>query len=98
MQGIDPSLNNLFYEIQPIPCKCGISHEHGDGNYEFFDMKMVADNSPVQLPPRRTARCKFCKEVLLVGRKDDRKKVKEILDEIPEFKRIVDGCTIYLGS
>jgi len=51
-------------KMEPDPCKCGIKHVHGDGNYEFFMMKMVTDDSPLQLPPRRTARCKFCKEVL----------------------------------
>lgn len=50
---------------EPVPCKCGIRHQEGDGNYEFFMLKMTADDSPIQLPPRKTARCKFCKETLL---------------------------------
>ena len=56
---------------------CGIKHKKDDGNYEFYDMKMTAENSPVQLPPRRTARCKFCKEVLILERKPtDEEKLK----------------------
>jgi hypothetical protein len=67
---------------QPKPCKCGIKHQKDDGNYEFFYMKMTAPHSPVQVPPRKTARCKFCKEVLLVERIDERKKEESVLESI----------------
>lgn len=65
---------------KPKPCKCGISHQENDGNYEFFDMRMTAENSLVQLPLRKTARCKFCKEVLVVQREDDRK--HDVLEDL----------------
>lgn len=67
MNGEDPPAEKI--EMVPVPCKCGICHEKGDGNYEFFDLKMVTDNSPFQVPLRKTARCKFCKEVLILKRK-----------------------------
>ncbi len=69
-------------EMEPKACKCGIKHEKDDGNYEFFDMKMTADHSPLQLPPRKTARCKFCKEVLILQAKEKIEKKESALEEI----------------
>lgn len=68
----------LMFEMEPIPCKCGIKHEYGDGNYEFYDLKMVTDASPFQVPPRKTARCKYCKDTLLVGRKPEPDRLKRL--------------------
>jgi hypothetical protein len=58
------------FKWEPVACKCGIKHERGDGHYEADFIKMTADDSPIQLPPKRIWRCKYCKEVLLSERKD----------------------------
>lgn len=64
-----PKSKNPF-EMVDLPCKCGITHKKGDDTYEFYDLKMVTDDSPIQVPPRKTARCKTCKETLLVGTRE----------------------------
>lgn len=72
-------------EYESKPCKCGIKHEHGDGNYELYDMRMTSELSPIQIPPRKTARCKFCKETLLLIRKkknENEEKKRDVLDSI----------------
>ena len=46
-----------------IECKCGIPCK--EENYEFYELKMTSDDSPIKLLTKKVQRCRTCKEVLM---------------------------------
>lgn len=62
--GIDPPAHH--WEWREIPCKCGYTPERNSNEYEVYMLTMTSETWPIQLHPKKTWRCKVCKELSLI--------------------------------
>ncbi len=76
-------------EYSEVPCECGFTPEKEKNQFEIYYMRMGSIMHK-ELPKKPVLRCKTCKKISILERKEKPNLQQDIFEGMPSLKEIIE--------